>query len=181
MERIVHVLVLGLHWLRLESAHVRLEALWSRWLGWLLGLLWLGWRIENIVKHVPRRGGWLRLSYWLLRSRLLGRELLLDWLLLLRRELLLLLRRRLGRGNRTEIAPVISAPIVCACCIRRRRRDRLRRSEIKQILHIIVILLNLACGLGRHCLPPWGRLRLGLNLLRLWLLLLRRTSCEVSS
>lgn len=179
MERIVHVLVLGLHWLRLESAHVRLEALWSRWLGRLLGLLWLGWRIENIVKHVPRRGGWLRLSYWLLRSRLLGRELLLDWLLL-RRELLRLLGRRLGRGNRTEIAPVISAPIICACCCIRCRRDRLRRSEIKQILHIIVILLNLACGLGRHSLPPWGRLRLGLNLLRLWLLL-RRTSREVSS
>ena len=126
MERIVHVLVLGLHWLRLESLHVRLEALWSRWLGLLLGLLWLGWRIENIVKHVPRRGGWLRLSYWLLRSGLLGRELLLlDWLMLLRRELLLLLGRRLGRGSLTEIAPVIIAPITCACRIRR-RRDRLR-------------------------------------------------------
>ena len=179
MEWIIHVLVLGLHWLRLEPAHVRLEALWSCWLGWLLGLLWLGWRIENIVKHIPRRGGWLRLSYWLLRSGLLGRELLLNWLLLLLRELLRLLRRRLGRGNLTEIAPVIIAPITCSCCIRR-RRDRLRRSKVKQILHIIIILLNVACGLGGHSLSPWRSLSLGLSLLRLWLRL-RCSSGEISS
>ena len=172
VEWIVHVLVLSLHLLGLEPVHIGLESNLSGWLGRLLGLLWLRWRTENIVEHIPRWGGWRRLSChnWLLRSGLLWRELWLRWLL----------RSWLPdrSSKRTKIAPVISKTIACASRIWR-RSDRLRRSHIKQILHIICFALNGACSLGRHSLSPWRCLRL--CLLGLWLLLSRCNSGEISS